>query len=85
MKQRAVYDPLEWQDNFEVINIVLNRIVEIYAEDIDNGEIPNYKRFLRQKELFGASLSYKNLNGDQILTIFTKKFFSNRKMFKKLI
>ena len=29
-------------------------------------------------------MSYKNLNGEQMLTIFTKKFFTNRNSFKEL-
>ena len=63
----------------------MERILEIYGEDIDQGEYPHYNHLVAQKELFGAQLSFKNINGDQMMTIFTRKLFTNKKLFQKLI
>ena len=53
--------------------------------DVYGAETPNYARITKWLELFGDQLSYKNLSGGQMMNIFFKKFFPNRKIFKKLI
>lgn len=59
---------------------MLQHILDIYDTDS-----PNYVHIIKHLELFGDNLSYKNLNGDQMLTVFFKKFFTNKKIFKRLI
>ena len=68
-----------------MIRIVIQKILSIYGDDIDRGEFPSYFRFVRSKELIGADMSFKNLNGDQIMTIFTRKLFTNKILFKKML
>ena len=84
-KVRTQYDPQNWQDRFELISQVLGRILECFGEDIEQGDFPSYNLFVKHKELFSASLSYKNLSGEQMVTIFTRKFFTNRSQFRRML
>lgn len=65
--------------------MVLQRILEIYQDDIGSRQVPNYNRIVKQKELFGANLSYKNLSGDEMVNFFFKKLVTNQDKFAKLV
>ena len=44
----------------------------------------NYHNFIRQKELF-VNLSFKNIQGEQLISTFTKKLINSKEKFDTLV
>ena len=67
------------------MRIVLKSIFTVFGAEIARGELPDYQNLVRKRALFSANLSFKNLSGDQMLLIFTKKLVRDEETFKKLV
>jgi len=83
------FDSGDWQDKFAIVQLVLQKVFDVFGGDLEGKrgkvELPPYHLLVRQKELFSANLSYKNLSGEQILAHFAKKLVPGAAEFKQLL